>query len=156
MPEQVGGNGPGVRPEPINKRRIPKMVEVSGPKSGRRDALVIAATIIVVRGVEGLVQVTDKMKQALERHDPLFRTCRRTGQFRREGLHLIDNAIPRGTPGGRDVGWHRWMAKAGLIEIRRADFDVDEVPLPRVLPRVARVAQLVGLGRRGGDIVPGE
>jgi hypothetical protein len=51
MPDQIGGDGLGIRPELVDELRVPEMVEISGLESVSGNLLVATASVVVVRAV---------------------------------------------------------------------------------------------------------
>src|SRR3954447_17816490 len=113
---------------------------------------------MVIRGMERLLQVTDKVEQELEGDNLFLRVNCRVGQLCRKFLDLIDNAVLFRAIGGRGAAWHRWMTKAGLVEVRSHDLYVDKMPLARLLSCaiLVRVTELVSPGCGSGDVMCGE
>ena len=72
MSDQIGGDALRASFELVDELGVPEVVKISGSEAGRRYLLVIAATVIVVRAVQRLMQVADEMKEKLQRHDLLF------------------------------------------------------------------------------------
>ena len=66
VPDQIGGDAFRVGLKLVNELRIPEVVKVSGPESRRRDFLVVAATVIVVRAVQWLMNVADEVEEAVQ------------------------------------------------------------------------------------------
>src|SRR5262249_57943655 len=64
--------------------------QVAGLDPTRGDLLVVAASIMIIGGVQRLVQVTDEMKQELKCHDLLFEIGGGICQFLGELLDLVD------------------------------------------------------------------
>jgi hypothetical protein len=71
MSNQVGGDAVRVGAKMINKRGVPEMVQVACAEPSRRNPFVIATAIMVIRGMQRLMEVTDKVEQELE-GDNLF------------------------------------------------------------------------------------
>src|SRR5215212_12007876 len=113
---------------------------------------------MVIRGMERLMQVTDKVEQELEGDNLFLRISCRVGQLCCKFLNLIDNAVLFRAIGGRGARWHRWMAKAGLVEVRSRDLYVNKMPLARLLPCaiLVPVTELVSPGCGSGDVMCGE
>jgi len=63
VPDQVGSSGFRVRPKLVDKFHIPKVVQIAQPESRCRHALVVAAAIVIVRSVQRLMHVADKVQQ---------------------------------------------------------------------------------------------
>jgi hypothetical protein len=55
------GNLSGIVSKSRDPFRVPKVMQIAGSKAIRDDALPISAGIVVVGGVQGLVQVADQM-----------------------------------------------------------------------------------------------
>ena len=70
------------------------------------------------------------MQQKLQRYQAFIRSGR-TGQLGGELFDLVDYAICRRSGGRWCTAWQDRMAKAGGVDVRLRDLDVDEVPLTR-------------------------
>jgi hypothetical protein len=78
------------------------VVKVARVQPCRGDKLLVAASVVVIGGVERLTQVADEVQQELERQDPLGRTPGRGAELVRELFDLVDHAGPWRPSGGRD------------------------------------------------------
>jgi hypothetical protein len=85
--------------------RIPKVVEIAGSESISDDAFSISTGIVIVGGMERLVQVAHQVQHEFPRDEPFFWIGAGVGKFGRELLGLIDDAsLPWAIRGDR-AGW---------------------------------------------------
>lgn len=110
------------------------MMKVPGPHPRSGDTFGVAATIIVVGSMQGLMQIADQMEEEFERDDPLLGVRRRTCKLGCEFVDFVQDAIVRWAVEGRGPAGQRRVIKACPIDIGVADFDVDIMPLARSLP----------------------
>ena len=80
------------------------------------------------------MNITDEVKKKLEGHDLLFGVGREIWQLGCEPLDLIDHAASGWTVRGHAARWQRMVIEARLVEVRRRNLGIDEVPLARLLP----------------------
>jgi hypothetical protein len=108
--------------------------------------------------MERLMKVADQVKEELQRDDALFGIGRRAGEFRRELLDLVDDAILSRPIRGDGASRNRPMTKVGSVKIGMADLDIDEMPLTGLRPRPVPIciAEFVGSGWLAGDVVRGQ
>src|SRR5215470_2887034 len=92
------------------------------------DLDLIATTVVVVGGMQRLVQVSDEVEQELERHKTLLRVGARLGKFSGELLDLVEDACWR-TVRCNGVRRQRWSAGTSTADIGIVDLDIDEVPI---------------------------
>ena len=158
-PRDQAGRHPGrIAPEPLDELGIPQMVQVGAGEPVSSHLLTIAAGIVIVGSVKGLMHVADDMEKELQRDKSLLGSGRRAGKLGRELVDLVDNARVRGTSRCRYARGHLGVPETALVEVRAVELDVDEMPLPSVpisLPRPIAdgVSIPVNPCRFRGDIV---
>src|ERR1700730_15894922 len=105
--------------------------------------------------MQRLVQIANEVKEKFEGRDLLLVVGGGICQLRRVLLDLVDHAVVGRTIRGYGARRDGRMIEARRVEVGSGDLDVDEVPLPRLLPYAVDigVSQLVRPGRRAGDVM---
>src|SRR5262249_8196686 len=98
------------------------------------------------------------MQNELQGYDLFFNIGGRIGQLSRELVYLVNHAVRFGAIRSRHSGRNWRMVETCFVEVRRGDFNIDEVPLSSSLPGSCYVCvpKFIGPGRGRRDIVSGQ
>jgi hypothetical protein len=146
---------------PLHELDIPVVVKVPRTHSLACDELLVPAGIVVVGGVQRLMQVANKVEKELQSQEPLGIAGGGIAELGRELIDLVDHAGLRRAFRSRDARRKRRMAKTRCGKIRLRQFDVHEVPPPcRFVTDLSRVAVAVAIDvgpcRLARDVVAGQ
>src|SRR5580704_1784005 len=110
----------------------------------RKDSAESAAPVVMIGGVQRLMEIADEMNQKLEREQALG--GRRGGAFELDGkfVDFVHHAILRRSRARQLPCRQCRKSEAGILEIRMIDLDVHKMPGRRL---AMRAAILVGPGR---------
>jgi hypothetical protein len=115
--------------------RVPVAVQINRITTpARQYTLVVAARIMFIGRMQGLMNVAHEMKKEFESKKTLSLTRTGTFQFRRELGDLIDDAIVCWACARDAAGRNWWMTETSIIDVRALDFNIDEVPLAGCRP----------------------
>ncbi len=104
------------------------------------------------------MHVADEVQQEFEGDEAFVGRGGGIGEFGGELVDLVDDAVCAAGRGRRGCRAEVGGGRSRRRRARAAQFDVDEVPLPGAAPGAigVGVAEMVGPGRLGGDVVLGE
>jgi hypothetical protein len=130
------------------------MVQVIGPDVRAAREFAIPALIVIIAGVQRLMQIAHQMQQELERHAPFRFRGLGILELDVELIDLVDDAILGGPERGGHSRGKRAPTVAGAGHVHAFDLEIDEVPIPGAeIPTLARVAVRVAeLVRPGGFV----
>jgi hypothetical protein len=81
------------------------MMQIAGSESISDDAFSVSASVVIVSGMKGLMEVADQMEDEFQRDQPFFRISVGVGKLGHELLDLIDHASPRRAIRCNCAGW---------------------------------------------------
>ncbi len=158
--EQPGGDDLRIGAQAGHEHRVPIMMQVPRRRSDGRHPHCVAALVMVIGGMQRLMQVAEQMQQELQREQSFVRVGSRRGEFPFELLELVEDAILRGARRGRSC--RRRLRRTGDRRVGGIDLEVHVVPgagaaIMALIGAAIGVAELVRPGGLGGDgVIDGE
>ncbi len=129
-------------------------------QTGAGCGFAVAAFVVRIAGMQGLVHIAHQVQQELQRQPLLLLRRARIPQLGGEFADLVHDTVAGRTARSRRARGHRRLPEARRDQVRRVELEVDVMPVARpvVVHRAAGVAigiaEFVGPCRLDGDVGP--